>query len=240
MLTEHIIQLASQHGRYGYRMITGMLRNQGWRVNHKRVERIWRKEGLKVPAKQPKRSRLWLNDGSCIRLRPQYPNHVWGYDFVQDRTHNGRAFRVLNIIDEYTRECLASYAARHIRHGDVQECLTELFCQRGVPAHLRSDNGPEFTAKMLREWLKKLNIEALFIEPGSPWENGYVESFNGRMRDELLNREIFYTLKEARHLIEMWKWEYNHVRPHSSLGYKPPAPAAWIAIQEPFQAASLT
>ena len=227
-------------------MITGMLRNDGWRVNHKRVERIWRKEGLKVPAKQPKRSRLWLNDGSSIRLRPQYPNHGWSYDFVQDRTHNGRAFRILNIIDEYTRECLASHAARHIRHGDVQECLTELFCQRGVPAHLRSDNGPEFTAKMLRKWLSKLGVGTLFIEPGSPWENGYVESFNGRMRDELLDREIFYTLKEARHLIEMWKWEYpvpgrcNHVRPHSSLGYKPPAPATWIAVQKPFQAIRLT
>jgi len=165
---------------------------------------------------------------------------------VQDRTHNGRAFRILNIIDEYSRECLASHAARHIRHGDVQECLTELFCQRGVPAHLRSDNGPEFTAKMLREWLSKLSVGTLFIEPGSPWENGYVESFNGRMRDELLDREIFYTLEEAKHLIEMWKWEYpvpgrcNHVRPHSSLGYKPPAPAAWIAAQDLFQAASLT
>ena len=238
--TEHIIQLASQHGLYGYRRITAMLRNVGWRVNHKRVERIWRKEGLKVPAKQPKRSRLWLNDGSCIRLRPQYPNHVWSYDFVQDRTHNGRAFRVLNIIDEYTRESLASYAARHIRHGDVQECLTKLFCQHGVPAHLRSDNGPEFTAKMLREWLSKLSIGALFIEPGSPWENGYVESFNGRMRDELLDREIFYTMKEAKYLIEKWRWEYNHVRPHSSLGYKPPAPVSWIAIQDPFQATSLT
>jgi transposase InsO family protein len=173
-------------------------------------------------------------------LRPQYPNHVWSYDFVQERTHNGRAFRILNIIDEYTRESLASHISRHIRHGDVQECLTELFCLKGVPAHLRSDNGPEFTAKMLREWLRKLNIGTLFIEPGSPWENGYVESFNGRMRDELLDREIFYTLKEARHLIEMWRWEYNHVRPHSSLGYKPPAPAAWIAVQESFQATSLT
>jgi len=182
-----------------------MLRNDGWRVNHKRVERIWRKEGLKVPAKQPKRSRLWLNDGSCVRLRPQYPNPVWSYDFVQERTHNGRAFRILNIIDEYTRERLASYVARNIRQGDVQECLTELFCQRGVPAHLRSDNGPEFTAKMLREWLSKLSIGTLFIEPGSPWENGYVESFDGRMRDELLDREIFYTLKEARHLIERWR-----------------------------------
>ncbi|MCK5485736.1 MAG: IS3 family transposase [Desulfobacterales bacterium] len=240
VLTEHIIELASQYGRYGYRRITAMLRNQGWRVNHKRVERIWRKEGLKVPAKQPKRSRLWLNDGSCIRLRPQYLNHVWSYDFVQDRTHNGRAFRILNIIDEYSRECLATFAARHIRHGDVQECLTELFCQRGIPAHIRSDNGPEFTAKMLRKWLNKLSIGTLFIEPGSPWENGYVESFNGRMRDELLNLEIFYTMKEAKHLIEMWRWEYNHIRPHSSLGYKPPAPSAWIAITEPLEQVSLT
>jgi len=229
VLTEYIIQLASQYGRYGYRRITAMLRNQGWRVNHKRVERIWRKEGLKVPVKQPKRSRLWLNDGSCIRLRPQYPNHVWSYDFVQDRTHNGRAFRILN-----------TFAARHIRHGDVQECLTELFCQRGIPAHIRSDNGPEFTAKMLRKWLNKLSIGTLFIEPGSPWENGYVESFNGRMRDELLNLEIFYTMKEAKHLIEMWRWEYNHIRPHSSLGYKPPAPSAWIAITEPLEQVSLT
>jgi len=159
---------------------------------------------------------------------------------VQDRTHNGRAFRILNIIDEYSRECLATFAARHIRHGDVQECLTELFCQRGTPAHIRSDNGPEFTAKMLRKWLNKLSIGTLFIEPGSPWENGYVESFNGRMRDELLNLEIFYTMKEAKHLIEMWRWEYNHIRPHSSLGYKPPAPSARIAITEPLEQVSLT
>jgi len=148
--------------------------------------------------------------------------------------------RILNIIDEYSRECLVSHVARNFRHGDVQECLTELVCLRGVPAHLRSDNGSEFTAKMLREWLRKLKVGTLFIEPGSPWENGYVESFNGRMRDELLDREIFYTLKEAKYLIEMWRWEYNHVRPHSSLDYKPPAPAAWIAVQEPFQATSLT
>jgi len=165
---------------------------------------------------------------------------------VQDRTHNGRAFRILNIIDEYTRECLASHVSRNIRHGDVQECLTELFCQRGVPAHLRSDNGPEFTARRIREWLSNLSVGTLFIEPGSPWENGYVESFNGRMRDELLDREIFYTVKEAKHLIEMWRWEYpvpgrcNHVRPHSSLGYKPPAPSAWIAITEPMEQVNLT
>jgi transposase InsO family protein len=159
---------------------------------------------------------------------------------VQDRTHNGRAFRILNIIDEYTRESLISHVARHIRHGDVQECLTELFCLKGVPVHLRSDNGPEFKAKMLRKWLSKLNVGTLFIEPGSPWENGYVESFNGRMRDELLDREVFYTVKEAKHLIEMWRWEYNHVRPHSSLGYKPPAPAAWIVVPEPLQPVNLT
>jgi putative transposase len=240
VLTEHIVELASQYGRYGYRRITAMLRNDGWRVNHKRVERIWRKEGLKVPARQPKRSRLWLNDGSCPRLRPQYPNHVWSYDFVQERTHNSRAFRILNIIDEYTRESLVSYVARNIRHGEVHECLTELFYQRGVPVHLRSDNGPEFTVKMLREWLKQLHIGTLFIEPGSPWENGYVASFNGKMRDELLDREIFYTVEEAKHVIERWHREYNHVKPHSSLGYKSPTPVTWMAIQEPFQAPSLT
>jgi putative transposase len=177
-----------------------------------------------VSARQPKRSRLWLNDGSCLRRRPQYPNHVWSYDFVQERTHYGRAFRILNIIDEYSRECLASIVARSIRHGDVQECLTDLFCQRGVPVHLRSDNGPEFTAKRIREWLSRLGVRTLFIEPGSPWENGFVESFNRRMRDELLDREIFDTVKEARHLVETWRREYpvpgrcNHVRPHSSLG----------------------
>jgi transposase InsO family protein len=209
-------------------------------VNHKRVERIWHQEGLKVPAKQPKRSRLWLNDGSCIRLRPHYPNHVWSYDFVQERTHSGRAFRILNIIDEYSRECLASHVAKNIRHGDVQECLTELVCQRGVPAHLRSDNGPEFTARNIRVRLRKLGVRSLLVEPGSPWENGYVESFNGKMRDELLDREIFYTVKDARYLIEMWRKEFNHIRPHSALGYKPPAHSAWIVIGEPFQQVNLT
>ena len=159
---------------------------------------------------------------------------------MQDRTHNGRAFRVLNIIDEYSRECLATFVARHIRHGDVQECLTELFCQRGVPAHIRSDNGLEFTAENIRKWLSNLGVRTLFIEPGSPWENGYVESFNGKMRDELLNLEIFYTVKEARCLIKMWREEYNHVRPHSSLGYKPPAPSTGIAIGNPLEQLSLT
>jgi len=225
-LTQRIVALATRYGRYGYRRITVLLRQEGWCVNHKRVQRIWRKEGLKVPQRQPKRGRLWLNDGSCVRLRPEYPEHVWSYDFMRECTHNGRPFRILNVIDEYTRECLATRVARNLTVEDVQECLTTLFCQRGVPAHLRSDNGPEFTARRIRKWLNALGASTLFIEPGSPWENGYVESFNGKMRDELLNREIFYTLQEASVLIEAWRREYNEVRPHSALGYRPPAPEA--------------
>jgi len=216
--------LASQFGRYGYRRITALLRRAGWDVNHKRVERIWRREGLRIPRKQPKRGRLWLNDGSCVRLRPQHPNHVWAYDFVADRTHDGRAFRMLTIIDEYTRECLDIVVERSLRSPDVIETLAELFLRKGLPEHIRSDNGPEFCAKAVQEWLDRFDVGPLFIEPGSPWENGYNESFNGKLRDELLNREIFYTLEEAKVLIENWRREYNEIRPHSSLGYRPPAP----------------
>jgi putative transposase len=222
----HIIKLATQYGRYGYRRITAMLRQEGWRVNHKRVERIWRKEGLKVPQKQPKRKRLWLNDGSCVRLRPEYKDHVWSYDFVADRTADGRPLRILTILDEYTRECLRIVVERQIRSQDVIGVLSELFVLRGIPEHIRSDNGPEFTAKAVRDWLTRLEVKTLFIEPGSPWENGYIESFNGKLRDELLNREIFTTLLEAKVLIENWRKEYNQVRPHSSLRYRPPAPEA--------------
>ena len=223
-----VIELALQYGRYGYRRVTWLLRAEGWKVNHKRIERIWRQEGLKVPPRQPKRGRLWLSDGSCIRLRPEHPNHVWSYDFVADRTHEGRAYRMLTVIDEYTRECLAIRVARRLRSHDVLDCLADLMIERGTPGHLRSDNGSEFTAKAVRGWLERVGVRTLFIEPGSPWENGYNESFNGKLRDELLNGEIFYTLAEARVLIERWRWEYNHVRPHSSLGYQPPAPAAWV------------
>jgi putative transposase len=225
-LTGEIIALATRYGRYGYRRITAMLQNSGWRVNHKRVERIWRKEGLKVPKKQPKRGRLWLNDGSCVRLRPEHENHVWSYDFVIERTANGRAFKILNIIDEFTRVNLSSKVNRRIRSQDVIDELFELFILRGIPEHIRSDNGPEFTARAVRKWLERLGVKTLFIEPGSPWENGYIESFNGKMRDELLDREIFANLQEARVLIEQWRQEYNQVRPHSSLGYRPPAPEA--------------
>ena len=227
---ERIIELATQYGRYGYRRITAMLRQEGWQVNHKRVERIWRSEGLKVPKKQPKRRRLWFNDGSCIRLRPQFTDHVWSYDFVTDRTADGRAFRILNIIDEYSRECLAILVKRCITSQDVMDQLFELIIFRGIPEHIRSDNGPEFTAKAIRGLLNRLGVKTLFIEPGSPWENGYIESFNGKLRDELLNREVFYTLTEAKVLIEQWRKEYNQVRPHSSLGYRPPAPEAKIPV----------
>ncbi len=223
-LTAAIVRLASEYGRYGYRRITALLRREGWHVNHKRVERIWRREGLKVPVKQPKRGRLWLNDGSCIRLRPSWPNHVWAYDFVMARTHDGRAFRMLTIIDEYTRECLAIDVARHLRSDDVLYRLARLFVDRGPPDHIRSDNGSEFTAKVVREWLARVGVKTLYIEPGSPWENGYNESFNGKLGDELLNGEIFYSLKEAQVLIERWRHHYNTVRPHSALGYRPPAP----------------
>jgi transposase InsO family protein len=223
-LTEAITERAMQYGRYGYRRITALLRQNGWHVNHKRVERIWRREGLKVPQKQPKRGRLWLNDGSCIRKRPEYKNHVWAYDFVMDRTHNGKRFRMLTIIDEYTRECLAIKVDRKLNSTHVVDTVLDLFILHGVPEYIRSDNGSEFTAELVRSWLKKLKVNTLFIEPGSPWESGYNESFNGKLRDELLNGEIFYTLKEAQILIEQWRQEYNTVRPHSSLGYKPPAP----------------
>jgi len=229
-LVNRIIELAEQFGRYGYRMITGLLRNEGWRVNHKRVERIWRKEGLKVPKKQPKRKRLWLNDGSCIRLRPEYKNHVWSYDIVYERTHDGRPLRILTIIDEYTRESLAISVGRRVTSESVIEQLTDLFIRKGLPEHIRSDNGSEFTAKAIRHWLERLGVKTLFIEPGSPWENGYVESFNGKLRNELLNGEIFTTLIEAQVLIEQWRREYNQIRPHSSLGYRPPAPKAILPI----------
>ncbi len=226
-LTQRIIELAAIYGRYGTPRITAMLNREGWHVNHKRVERIWRQQGLKVPKRQPKRGRLWFNDGSCVRLRPEHKDHVWAYDFVQARTDDGRSFRMLTLVDEFTRECLAIDVARRLNHDAVLERLSWLMMTRGVPDHIRSDNGGEFTAKAVRDWLEKVGVKTLYIEPGSPWENGYVESFNGKLRDELLNGEIFYTLAEAKVLIERWRQHYNKVRPHSALGYRPPAPEAW-------------
>ena len=222
-------------GRYGYRRITALLRGEGLWVNRKRVERIWRREGLKVPRKQPNRGRLWLNDGSCIRLRPEHKDHVWAYDFMHARTHDGRSFRLLTLVDEFTRECLSIDVVRQLNSEDVLKRLAWLMVTRDVPDHIRSDNGPEFTAKVVRAWLKRVGVKTLFIEPGSPWENGYVESFNGKLADELLEREVFRTLAEAKVMIERWRVQYNTVRPHSSLGYRPPAPAA-ILLAEPCSA----
>ena len=225
-LVKRMTELATQYGRYGYRRITAMLRREGWRVNHKRIERLWRREGLKVPKRQPKRGRLWLTDGSCVRRRAEHRDHVWSYDFVLERTQDGRPVRTLVVVDEYTRECLVARVGRRLNSEDVIDVLADLFVRRGTPEYLRSDNGSEFTAKQVRQWLEALGVTTLFIAPGSPWENGYIESLIGKMRDELLNREIFYTLDEARVLIEQWRREYNQVRPHSSLGYRPPAPEA--------------
>ena len=237
-LTAEIINLVRQYGRYGYRKIAELLRQTGWLVNDKRVERIWRREGLKVPAKQPKRGRLWLNDGSCIRLRAERRNHVWSYDFVEERTHDGRRFRMLNIIDEFTHECLAIRVSRRLKSIDVIDVLSNLFILRGVPEHIRSDNGPEFVAKAVQDWIGAVGAKTAYITPGSPWENGFIESFNARLRDELLDGEIFYTLREAQIVIESWRRHYNTVRPHASIGYRAPAPevfvpalAAWPAAQ---------
>jgi len=237
LLTQRIISLACQYGRYGYRRITAMLKRGGLAVGKDRVQRIWRREGLKVPPRHKPRARLWLNDGSCIRLRPERPNHVWSYDFVSAWTYEGRSLRLLTLIDEFTRECLAIKVSRRLGSQQVIETLAELMLLRGVPEHIRSDNGPEFSAKALREWLATVGASTLYIEPGSPWENGYNESFNGKLRDECLNQELFYSLREAQVVIEAWRQEYNRVRPHSSLRYRPPAPATYTpqvrALEQP-------
>ena len=237
-LTQAIIALASEYGRYGYRRITWLLRDAGWAVGTDRVQRIWRREGLKVPNKQRPRSRLWLNDGSCIRLRPERRNHVWSYDFVEAQTHDGRKVRLMTLIDEFTRECLAIRVARRINSLGVLETMADVMLVRGVPEHIRSDNGPEMTAKIVRHWLAQVGAKTLYIEPGSPWENGYCESFNGKLRDELLNGEIFYTLKEAKAVIGQWRSHYNTARPHSSLGYRPPAPQAFSPVPPPLDQAA--
>ncbi|MFL5813331.1 MAG: IS3 family transposase [Bdellovibrionia bacterium] len=236
-LNERIVKLASEYGRYGYRRVTALLRQEGWEINVKRVYRIWREEGLKVPKKQPKRARLWLADGSTVRKRPERPNHVWSYDFVMDKTHDGRPLKILSVVDEFTRECICLEVRRRITSREMIEILSDLFLARGCPEHIRSDNGPEFIASILRIWFSKLDIAPLFIHPGSPWENGFVESFNGKLRDELLNGEIFFTLTEAKVITEQWRKHYNTKRPHSALGYLPPAPET-IQFKSPLYSSS--
>jgi transposase InsO family protein len=237
-LTAAIVELARRYGRYGYRRIAALLRQAGWRVDRKRVERIWRREGLKVPARQPKRDRLRLADGSCIRLRPERPNQAWAYDFVEDRTRDGRKFRMLCVVDQFTREALAIKVARRLDSNHVIEVPADLCLVHGVPEHIRSDQGPEFIATAVKDWIAAVGAKTAYIEKSSPWENGYVESFNGKPRDELLNVEIFNSLREAQVLIESWRRRYNTLRPHSALGHRPPAPevtvpapTAWPAAQ---------
>lgn len=228
ILREDIARLVSKYGRYGYRRITALLKAEGWRVNHKRVERIWREEGLRVPQKQKKRGRLYFNDGSCIRLRPLHKNHVWSYDFVQDRLCSGKKIRILTVIDEYTRKCLRLEVRHSFKSEDVLKVLQELFIFEGLPEYLRSDNGSEFVAKAVQKFLAEIKVKTAYITPGSPWENGFNERFNGILRDELLNGEMFYNLKEAKIILENYRTIYNEIRPHSSLNYNPPAPKARI------------
>lgn len=223
-----IMQLSQEHPRYGYRRITALLRRDGHQVNDKRVQRVRQKEGLQVRRKQRKLRRLGLS--TAERQRASKANHVWSWDFVADQTENGTHFRVLTLIDEHTRECLAAYVAWSIRAVDVIAAVEKAMARYGAPEHLRSDNGPEFIAYAIQDWLKEKNVKTIYITPGSPWENAYIESFHDKMRDECLNREIFGSLEEARVVIEQWRLEYNTERPHSSLGYKTPVEFAGRAI----------
>lgn len=219
---ERLLTLSRRHPRYGYRRIWALLRREGWRVNRKRVQRLWREGGLRVPQRQRKRPRLGSSEQSCQRRRAEYKNHVWSYDFVMDQTDDGRRLKLLPVLDEFTREAHAILVARSIRAGDVVELLAALFRVHGEPAYLRSDNGPEFIATVVKEWLARSGVQTLYIEPGSPWENAYSESFNSRFEDELLNRESFASATEAQVLVEQYRLSYNHERPHSTLGYRTP------------------
>ena len=230
-LVADLRRLSAAHPRFGYRRIDALLRNEGWRVNVKRIERLWRREGLQVPQTRRKRRRLGHSANSCTRRRPEYPGHVWSYDFLHERTADGRRLKILVVVDEYTRRALAIHVARRLKSRDVIHVLEGLIASHGAPGHIRSDNGPEFIAEAVRRWLESQGIETLFIEPASPWENAYVESLNGRLRDELLDGEVLTSLAEAAWLIERWRREYNEARPHGSLGYLTPAAfaASWAA-----------
>ncbi len=222
-LTAEIKKLANKHKRYGYRMITAKLRQDNWVVNHKRVQRIWQKESLQVPYRRKFKKARGSSANSCAVKKAEYPDHVWTYDFMKDQTENGRKLKLLTVLDEFTRESPAIKVDRSIRAKDVILVLEYLFMVRGQPEFIRSDNGPEFIANAIKKWLKEKHVETLYIEPGSPWENGYAESFNGKLRDEVLNRELFYSVKEAEVIVEDWRLDYNNHRPHSSLGYMTPA-----------------
>jgi putative transposase len=222
-LTTEIRKLANRHKRYGYRMVTAKLRQEGWLVNHKCVQRIWQKESLQVPYRRKFKRATGGSDNSCSAKKAEFINHVWTYDFVSDQTEDGRRVKLLTVLDEFTRESPAIEVGRSIRAKDVIATLEYLFMVRGVPKFIRSDNGPEFIADAIKRWLKQRGVDTLYIERGSPWENGYIESFNGKLRDEVLDREVFYSIKEAKVVVESWRLEYNNHRPHSGLGYMTPA-----------------
>ena len=233
VLTQAILEKAHAHKRWGYRKITTLLRQEGWTVNFKRVYRIWRQEGLQVPYRQHKRRRLGCSENGCSRHQPEHYNHIWSVDFIMDQTSDGRRLKMLPVIDEYTRECLAIEVARHMTSDSVVAVLDYLFSVRGKPECIRSDNGPEFVAEAIRRYLSQRSVNTLYIEPGSPWQNGYVESFNSTFRDEFLNQEWFSSLKEAKVLAEQWQLLYNHKRPHGALKYQTPAAFAASRIPEP-------
>ncbi len=216
-------KLAMRRPRYGYRRITVLLRKDRWRVNAKRIHRLWKQEGLQIRKKARKRRRLGTGANACHRKKPMHKDHVWSYDFVSDRTEKGGRLRMLSVVDEFTRECLTIEVARKFKGKDVVKILKELFAIRGRPKHIRSDNGPELASKAVRRWLERSGVGTLFIEPGSPWENGYIESFNGKLRDECLNGELFLCLAEAKYIVDRWRLDYNHHRPHSRLDWMTPA-----------------
>ena len=219
-----MIRLAKKYGRYGYRKIAELLRVEGWKVNHKKVERLWREEGLQIPRRHKKRKRLYHKDSSIIRLRPHHPNHIWSIDFVHDKLSNGRSYKMLTVLDEYTRQALCVEVTARMGSAEVLEALYPLLLKHGKPEYIRSDNGPEFIAASLQEWLEKIGVKPIQIYPGSPWENGYNERFNGTLRNEVLNAEWFSTTKQAQIVINQWLRQYNHVRPHHALGMRPPVP----------------
>lgn len=230
-LVARMLELVKKHPRFGYRRIGALLRREGWRVNRKRVYRLWRQQGLKVPRKQRKKRRLGGSANSCVRRPAEHKDHVWAWDFLHDRTSDGGPLKWFTLVDEYTRECLALEVRRGMTAPAVSEVLAAVVRERGAPVHIRSDNGPEFIAKVIRGWMAAAGLETLYIAPGAPWENGYGESFNSKVRDELLNAEEFASLLEARVLARAWKQAYNHERPHSSLGYRTPAEFAATCLR---------
>ena len=232
LLVQRMKELSEQNPRYGYRRVWASLRREGWQVNRKRVQRLWQQAGLRIVAKQTRRRRMGSGESSCAVRRADQPNQVWSYDFLMDRTEDGRQLKLLPVVDEYTRECLSIEVERSVTSKQVLQLLSRLMQERGEPGYVRSDNGPEFIAEAVKGWLAESGVETLYIEPGSPWENGYSESFNSRLRDELLDRELFTSLIEAKLVVEEYRQHYNRRRPHSALGYKTPAEYAELCRAE--------